>query len=61
MGKDHKALLGMIEKCTKTAKQFYNKLGQKEEIDNGRDSGDDFCEPDDDDNSTYNSEETPDN
>ena len=36
--KDHEAVLWMIKKCTKTAKLFYNKIGQEEEIDNSRDS-----------------------
>ena len=27
--KDHKAVLRMIKKCTKTAKQFYNKISQE--------------------------------
>ena len=49
----------MIEKCTTTAKQFYNKIGQEEEIDNGRDSSDDFHKSNNDNNFTYNSEEAP--
>ena len=50
----------MIEKCTKTAKQFYDEIGYKKEIVHGRDSSVDFHKSDDDDdNSTYNSEETP--
>ena len=53
-------MLGIIEQCTNTAKQFYNKISQEEEIDTRKDSGDDFHESDDDDNDfTYNSEKTP--
>ena len=36
----------MIEKCTKTAKQFYNKISQDKEIDDGGDYGDDCHESD---------------
>jgi hypothetical protein len=52
-------VLEMIEKCTNTAKQLYNKISQEDETDNGRDSDDDFHKSNNDDNSTYNSEETP--
>ena len=58
MEQDCKAVLGMIEKCTKTAKQFYNKIGQEEEINNSGDPGDDFYKSNNDKNSTYNSEGT---
>ena len=49
----------MIKMCTKIAKLFYNKISQEEDIDNGRNSGDGFYKSDNNDNSTYNSEETP--
>ena len=49
----------MIKKCTNIAKQFYDKIGQEEEIDYVSDSGNDFHESANADDSLYNSEETP--
>jgi hypothetical protein len=37
---DHNAVLGMIEKCTRIAKQFYNEI-EEEEIKGDGDSNDD--------------------
>jgi hypothetical protein len=50
-------VLKVIEKCTKTAKQFYDEIGQEEKINNDGDSGDDELKKSDhDDNSATNSE-----
>jgi hypothetical protein len=49
--------MGMIEKCTKTAQQAYDEIGQEEEIcDNGDSANDVLQKSDYDDNSATNSE-----
>jgi hypothetical protein len=38
---DHEAVLGMIIKCSNTAKLFYEEISQEEDLGDGGDSSDD--------------------
>jgi hypothetical protein len=58
--KDHKPVLGMIEKCTKLALLFYDEIDLEKEINNDRDSNDDdFQESGHNDSSVTNFEDIP--
>ena len=57
---NHKAVLGMIKKSNKTAKQHYDKIVHKKNVNYNGDSNDnDFQKSDQFDNSATNSEDIP--